>query len=243
MSASLEATGVTQCVPGRQWVIAPLVKSRVLEVLVTLGQFVKKTTPLVKLDDTAAQARVAAKQAALKHATAVREAAERIYKRYRGLSGGGRSNEELDRVELEVIKARQQESAARAELDAALREAAEHLLVTPIDGVVNRLDVVPGMIAQPEKGWVEIVGVQKEIDVLCELEPKNADRLAVDGDAKVFPDKESGKPTEAKIVFVGLVPRRTADDEEPTIPVLVRVKNAKARYRCGAKVVVRFASA
>src|SRR5262249_1029144 len=67
-AAPFPATGRTQCVPGRRGIIAPVVLHPVIEVLVGLGDRVKKGQPLVKLDADEPEADVRARKAALEGA-------------------------------------------------------------------------------------------------------------------------------------------------------------------------------
>jgi multidrug efflux pump subunit AcrA (membrane-fusion protein) len=65
---AIEVPGLTQCIPTRKSTIAPVPLHPVVDVLVTLGDRVKKGQPLVKLDDDEAQADVRGKHAALESA-------------------------------------------------------------------------------------------------------------------------------------------------------------------------------
>jgi membrane fusion protein (multidrug efflux system) len=60
-----QVAGKTQPVPGRRGILAPVVQHPVVEVLVALGDHVKKDQPLIKLDADEPEADVRAKKAAV----------------------------------------------------------------------------------------------------------------------------------------------------------------------------------
>jgi small multidrug resistance family-3 protein len=73
-------------------------------------------------------------------------------------------------------------AAARAAVDAARAEVEQVLVRAPIGGVVTWLAVQPGATAAPgAPGWGEILDLG-ELDVRCELTPRQADAVAA-GDA------------------------------------------------------------
>jgi membrane fusion protein (multidrug efflux system) len=237
-SIVLEAWGRTQCVPKRKAILAPAAPPHpVTEVLVALGDRVKKSQPLIKLDDDEAQAELRAKQANWESAEAVlTEAKCRLEASAKGHVKGAVSEEHYHDIRTAAIKAEKDVQAAKAAHEGAKAELEHFLLTAPIDGVVDRLDVYPGTVARPGTAvWGEILDLS-EIDVRCDLSTDQADQLTGQQGADVRVNGTRNFSGEGKVVFIGL----SADKATGLVPVLVRLPNAEGRLRCGIAVQVRF---
>ena len=145
LRARVEAYGVvepepaTAGRPGGGAKLSPPIASVVLAVLVTEGQSVKSGNIVIRLDDRVALASVDKAQHALAFAEQVAERQERL-KAFDGTS---------DKA---VAEARQQLAAARGELASTQAALAQLHVVSPLDGVVARVNVLPGQAVEPEHG-------------------------------------------------------------------------------------------
>jgi multidrug resistance efflux pump len=128
-------------------------------------------------------------------------------------------------------------AAAQAGLDSARAELEHYLVTAPIAGVVTRLEVTPGTVSRPGTTvWGEILDLS-EIDVRCDLNPEQADRVAAGQAAEVrHPGRDQAWA--GRVVSVGLAAHRRSGK----VPVLVRLHDTRERLRCHVEVTVRFAS-
>jgi multidrug resistance efflux pump len=137
--------------------------------------------------------------------------------------------QEVAEVQAKVAEAAANMKASEAEL--------EHYTVTAaIDGVVSWLSVDPGTVSRPGTSvWGEILDLS-ELDVRCELLPRQADRLRVGDTAEVVVDDERAPRLAGKVSVIGV----GADAASGRIPVLVRLPNPEGRVRCYVEVKVHF---
>jgi membrane fusion protein (multidrug efflux system) len=210
----------------------------VTEVLVALGDRVKKGQPLVKIDDDEPQADLRAKQANLGGAEALLEEAKcRLLASEKGHEKGAVSQEHYHDTRTAALKADYDAQAAKAAVALAKAELEHFVVVAPIDGVVNRLDVYQGTVSRPGTTvWGEILDLS-EIDVGCDVAPEQLDQLAVGQSALVRSNDKTSFSGKGQIVFIGL----SADKSTGLVPVLVRLPNPEGRLRCEIAVQVRFA--
>jgi RND family efflux transporter MFP subunit len=237
-TAPTEVWGKTQCVPKRKAVIAPAAAPHpVMEVLVALGDRVKKGQPLVKIDDDEPQADLRAKQAILEGAEALlAEAQCRLEATEKGHKSGAVSEEHYHDIRTAAIKAQKDAHAAKAVVAGAKAELEHFVVEAAIDGVVNRLDVHRGTVSRPGTTvWGEILDLS-EIDVRCELNPEQVSPLVVGQSVEVRAGGKIAFSGKGQVIFIGL----SADKSTGLIPVLVRLPNPDARLRCEMSVLVRF---
>jgi multidrug efflux system membrane fusion protein len=240
-SSVIEVLGRTQCVPKRKAIVAPAAPPHpVTEVLVALGDRVKKGQPLVKLDDDEAQADLRAKRANLESAEAtLTEAKCRLDAVERGHQKGAVAEEHYHDIRTAALKAEKEVQAARAAVEGAKAELEHFLVEAPIEGVVNRLDVYRGTVSRPGTTvWGEILDLS-EIDARCDLAPEQVDQLAVGQRADVRRKGKQSFSAKGQVVFIGL----SADPSTGLVPVLVRLQNPEGRLRCELPVQVRFVQA
>jgi HlyD family secretion protein len=128
-------------------------------------------------------------------------------------------------------------AVARGALDAAKAELEHYTVVAFIDGIVSRLEVVPGTVSRPGTTlWGEIIDL-RELDVRCEVTAAAAaDRIKVGQAADVFLEGDAEGRWAGRVTFVG----PAADPHSGRIPVLVRLRNPQERLRSGVEVKVRF---
>jgi RND family efflux transporter MFP subunit len=234
---AIEVVGRTQCTPQGKAIIAPVPLHPVEEVLVAVGDRVKKGQPLVKIDADEQKAEVRAKKAwllnagiALKEARRLHEAIEKSavipeQKRYEARAA--------------ALKAEMDERAAKAAVDSAEAELEHYTVVAPIDGVVNSLNVHVGLVSRPGTTiWGEILNLD-EIDVRCELSPEQVDHVAIGQTAEIRSAKTKETLGVGKVIFVGF----SADRSTGLVPVVLRLPNPKWKLRCEVPVQVHFVEA
>lgn len=231
----IEVTGRTQCILNRKAIIAPVPLHPVVEVLVQPGDRVKKDQVLVKLDDDEAKADVRSKEALLEGARIGLKEARRYFGQCEKIYVTGALPEiRYHEARTAALKAESDERVAKAALDAAKAELEHYEVTAPIDGVVNSLEVHPGMVSRPGTTvWGEILDL-REIDVRCELTLDQVDRVAVGQPAEVRQNGKSEKFGVGKVVFVGLSASRNTN----LVPITVRLANPQERLRCDIPVQV-----
>ena len=126
--------------------------------------------------------------------------------------------------------------AAKALLDVATAELEHYTVLAPIDGVVNRLEVYPGLVSRPGTTvWGEILNLD-EIDVCCELTLSQVDGVKLGQTVDVFSADSTKHFGSAKVVFIGM----EVNHETHKVPVLLRMANATGMLRCHVPVRARF---
>jgi RND family efflux transporter MFP subunit len=233
----IEVTGRTQAILTRRAAIANVPLHPVTEVLVEPGARVKKDQLLVKLDADEPEADVRAKQAALESAEiALKEARRYQAQADQAYSKGALPEQRYHEVRAAALKAEKDEQAAKAALDAAKAELEHYTLTSPIDGVVSRLEVYPGLVSRPGRTvWGEILDL-RELDVRCDVPLEQVDRIAVGQAAEVRKNPKAELFGTGRVNFVGMTV-----DKNGLVPVIVRLANPEERLRCDEPVHVRFA--
>jgi multidrug resistance efflux pump len=173
----LEVQGMTQAAPGHHAIIAPVVQHPVVEVLVALGDRVKKDQPLVKLDDDEPRADVRAKKAALielKAGVARLRAQPREYERAEmeaTLEGARIAGKEARRVllrleDLWLAGALPEQRYHEAKASALKAEADEHAARARLQQILKRplaLEVAEGE-ARVAAAQANLEGAQAELE-------------------------------------------------------------------------------
>jgi RND family efflux transporter MFP subunit len=131
-------------------IIAPEVGGyRVAEVLVDVGDQVKKGQQLVRLSTALLEAEVATKQATLNQRRAELTNAESALERGRSLSNMNVLSEaDLDRLTSDELAARARLESARADLEASELRLKFTSVTAPDDGVITSRTVTVGQVAQ-----------------------------------------------------------------------------------------------
>jgi RND family efflux transporter MFP subunit len=183
----------------------------VREVLVRVGDHVKKGELLVEIDPSLAAARVRAAQASKKAGAAELERAQRDAERLTGAGPDIAAAAEIEQATSEQKRAvaeRKRLKAAEAEAQAQL---GRHRVRAPFDGVVAKRSVDPGDWVDPGVEVIELVDDQG-VEVLVSTPPDLAPYLEAD-DKALF--RYNGASVPATIV--GVV--RALDEESRTIRV------------------------
>jgi RND family efflux transporter MFP subunit len=229
--------GQTQCINNRRGIIAPTVLHPVTEVMVAVGDKVKKGQPLVQIDDDEPQAEVRAKKAQLESAANALHEAKRYLASLESLHNQGAVPvQKLYELRAAAIKAEADEKFAKASLAAHTAELEHYVVIAPIDGIVNRLEVHPGMVSRPGTSvWGEILDL-REIDVRFQVTLDQADLLKVGDLVEVLRADLTTAHGTGKVVFIGL----EANAETGKVPALVRLANPEGKLRCEAPVRLRF---
>ncbi len=142
-------------------------------------------------------------------------------------------------VSHEIAETEARVAAANAELDAAEAELEHYTVNAPIEGVVTRLEVSPGMVSRPGMSlWGEILDL-REIDVRCNVTPDQVESLVLGQPAEVVRPGTSASRWQGRVVLVGHV----ADPQTGRVPVVVRIGDARERLRSQVDVAVRFGPA
>jgi multidrug resistance efflux pump len=138
--------------------------------------------------------------------------------------------------QLEVAEAEARVATATANLESAQAELEHYTVTASLDGVITWLEVNPGTVSRPGTSiWGEILDL-REIDVLGELTPEQADQIAVGQTAEVRRAGPNGARWAGRVVTVGVA----ADRQTGRVPVRVRVGDAREQLRCYVEVTVRF---
>ncbi len=229
--------GRTQCIANRKGVIAPAVLHPVTEVKVAVGDTVKKGQALVLIDSDEPEADKRMKEAILQNAKVAKVEAKRYLESLEKLQTlGAVSEQRIHDARATAKKSEADELTAKAALDGSMAELEHYTVEAPIDGVINRLDVHPGMVSRPGTTvWGEILDL-REIDVRVQLSLAQVEMIKIGDEAEVLKDKSNQIYGTGKVVFIGL--QASADNGK--IPALVRVANPDGKLRCEVPVQVRF---
>ncbi len=229
--------GRTQCIANRKGIIAPVVLHPVTEVKVSVGDTVKKGQALVLIDSDEPEADKRMKQAILQNAKVAKLEAKRYLESLEKLQIlGAVSEQRIHDARATAKKTEADELTAKAALDGSMAELEHYTVEAPIDGVINRLDVHPGMVSRPGTTvWGEILDL-REIDVRIQLSLAQVEIVKNGDEVEVLKDKSNQIYRTGKVVFIGL----QANADNGKIPALVRLANPDGKLRCEVPVQVRF---
>ncbi|GGG21522.1 RND transporter [Caldovatus sediminis] len=186
---AVEAVYATGSVEPVQWArVGPVLRGRVVAVLVEEGERVAPGQVLARLDDREARAR--ADEAEVRAALAAEELA-----RVRPLvASGAVSRAEFDRRESEA-------RAARAIAEAAARRLDDYVVRAPAAGVVLRRDAEVGEVVDTTAApfWV---GETRPLRVTAEVDEEDIVRVAVGQRALLRADAFPGRVMEAEVAQI-----------------------------------------
>jgi membrane fusion protein, multidrug efflux system len=194
LRARVEAYGMIEPEPAKNGApsggarLAAPIAGIVAAVHVVEGQSVKAGDLVVNLDDRVAQAAVDKAQHALVFAQQVADRLDRLI-------GSGAISMQLKQ------EADQRLAAARAELAAAQAATAQVRLVSPLDGVVARINVQPGQSVDLNTIVAEIVDL-KRLVVTVNVPADEAARVRPGQSAEIFIDNAKDPATTGSVSFV-----------------------------------------
>ena len=201
--------------------------ARIARVLVTTGQHVAAGDLLVELDQTSFQS-------AAQSATAQLDASQAAYDRAKRLADAGIvPRRDVEQAAAELAKARADAATAR-------REAQLSVLRAPISGVVTAVNAVLGATADPARPLVEIAD-PSATDVMLNTTPSDAARIHAGAAVDLIAGQSAGGESlgAGTVIDVG----GTVDSATRSVPVRVRVTNARRVLRIGETVFGEIASA
>jgi len=236
-SGTFLVSGQTQCPPKRKGILAPAVLHPVTDVLVSVGDTVKKGQPLIQIDDDEPQADVRVKKAVLENTgIAAREAKRYLASLEKLQTQGAIPEQRIHDVRAIALKTEADERAAKAAMEMSMAELEHYVVSAPIDGVVNRLSVHPGMVSRPGTSvWGEVLDT-KELEVRIQFTMAEAELVHAGDDGEVLAADLTKSYGTGRLIFIGL----QANADNGKIPALVRVANPDGKLRCEVPVQVRF---
>ncbi len=194
LRARVEAYGIVEPEPAKSGApsggarLAAPIAGIVAAVHVVEGQSVKAGDLVVNLDDRVAQAAVDKAQHALVFAQQVADRLDRLI-------GSGAISMQLKQ------EADQRLAAARAELAAAQAATAQVRLVSPLDGVVARINVQPGQSVDLNTIVAEIVDL-KRLVVTVNVPADEVARIRPGQSAEIFIDNVKETAATGSVSFV-----------------------------------------
>jgi RND family efflux transporter MFP subunit len=208
---SVEASGVVSARTGHFAALSAPGPTRITAVNVTLGAHVKRGEKLIAFETTVFDAAVSSADAALKAAQENQARARRL------VDAGVSPRKDAEAAMAEV-------AAAQAASTTAHRAQQLGVLVSPIDGVVTRLNAVLGASVDAGQALVEIADT-RALDVQLVLSPALATKVHA-GQAVTFRD---GSAADAAEVATGKVADVAAALDSSTRGVIVRVSVGSQR--------------
>jgi cobalt-zinc-cadmium efflux system membrane fusion protein len=214
--------------------VASPVSARVLALLASPGQRVKKGQPLVELQSPELGKARAALQSAQARVSAARQAAER-----KRTLGAERivAQKDVQAAEAEAATAEAELAAARAELLALGVEAPEaaggrgsaaFTLRSPVEGTVIERHAVVGQMAEPTRALFH-VGDLSRLWLTVHAFERDAVRIQRGARARVTFTALPGKDFAAKVEFIG----QRVEPASRTIPVRLELDNPDGVLRPG----------
>src|SRR5260370_5467929 len=138
-------------------------------------------------------------------------------------------------IQEEIVELEAKIQSAKGSLEAEKAELEHYTVQAALDGVITRLDVNVGMVSRPgTTSWGDILDL-RELDVRCELTPKQADKAVLGQKAEVYAPGDQARVWPGKCPYIGLAPKQAG-----RIPVLIRVPNPQETLRSNVEVKVRF---
>lgn len=224
---SIGATGNVQARAGHSAALAAPGPTRVVRVLVSLGQRVNAGQPLVDLDDAAFRAQLNSAEAAF-------AGAERTYERAQRLNQEGIApRKDVETASVEVARTRSDLVSARRMLELAT-------LRSPIGGVVTRLVAAIGSPADVTQPLVEVVD-PSALDILFNVTPAEAGRVRPGNKVALA----AGQSASGEPLGIGTVADVSSaiDSVTRTVAVRVTVPAARRTLRVGETVFGQIAVA
>lgn len=208
---TLTAIGTVVSRPGSVALLSAPAATRVANVLVVVGQAVKKGAPLVEFERAPFEARAASADAVLQAAELAHTRAQRL------VAQGIAARREEEQAAVEVAK-------AKAEAIAARREAQLARLDSPIDGIVTKMTAVLGASVDASQPLVEVADPHA-VDVVLTVAPEEAARIHTGARATI----SVGQGSDATVVGTSEVRDVGGAVDPDSRGVTVRVRGGEMR--------------
>ena len=224
---TLGAIGSVEARAGHSAALGAPSAARIARVLVTTGQHVAAGDVLVELDQTAFQSAAQSAGAQLDASLAAYDRAKRL------ADAGIVPRKEVEQAAAELAKARADAATAR-------REAQLSVLRAPISGVVTAMNATLGATADPSRPLVEIAD-PSATDVMLNTTPSDAARIHAGAGVALVAGQSAGGESlgSGTVIDVG----GTVDSATRSVPVRVRVTDARRVLRIGETVFGEIATA
>jgi HlyD family secretion protein len=212
--------------------IGTVVPGVVTEVMVKVGDSVKKDAPLFRIDDRDLQAEMVVRKAAVESAKANVQVAESTladlknqHEMYQGIADArAQIREELDKRKFAVqtgaaklTQAKADVESAQANVQATQTELDRRVVKAPVDSDILQVKIHPGefaptgVLAQP----LMLIGARNTLNVRVDIDENDAWRLRTDAPAKAFVRGNRDLSTDLTFVRVEpyVVPKRSLTGE------------------------------
>src|SRR4051812_41749851 len=212
--------------------IGTIVPGVVTEVLVKVGDSVKKDAPLFKIDDRDLQAEMIVRKAAVESARASVQVAESTLadlanqlQMYQGIADPrAQIREELDKrkfaaqtAQAKLVQVKADLESAQAHVQATQTELDRRIVTAPVDADVLQVKIHPGefaptgVLATP----LMLIGSRDVLHVRVDIDENDAWRLHTDSPAKAFVRGNRDLSTDLKFVRVEpyVVPKKSLTGE------------------------------
>jgi len=186
----------------------------VKEVLVKPGDAVKVGQPLVQLDDSVERKQLESMaieaNSDLQTKAAEADLAQKkvdLSRKKQIQANGGMNDAEVEDAQLAVTigeirvqLAKEETNKKKAEVDAQQKKIDRMVLISQINGIVEKIDSDPGEVADPSKPAV-IVTDNSKLDIEASLKTEQVNKMKV-GDAVEVRYEDEKEPRTAKIIFL-----------------------------------------
>ena len=166
------------------------ISGRVIEIYVDKGSYVRKGTPLLKIDSELIEADY---KAALASYEALKKDEERFT---RSNEAGGVTSQQLDNIRTQLVAAESRLTASKWKLDNAVVKA-------PISGTINNRFVERGALIAPSAPLFEIVD-GSNIKVICNVPGSKVGLLSVGQKVTAVNSEASGEEFSGVIKSIGV---------------------------------------
>ncbi len=226
----LEVPATIEADPARITKISPPLQGRVVNLMVHLGQAVKKGTPLYSFDSSD----LAAAQSDYLKAKSAEALTQRSLKRQRDLFEHGiGAQKDLEQADADCDAAKSELGRATARLQLLGMDPGEigkPLVVrSPISGRIIDLSTAPGQYQNDPAAVLMVVADLSTIWVTAQVPEKDIQRVAIGDDARLQFSAYPGERFEGRVQFIGDVLAL----ETRTVKVRIQLANEQRRLKPG----------
>ena len=205
------------------------------------GTSVKRSQPLVRLDDRQAQAVVRKAEAALAQARAETDKAARESEASRHLlTFGGVAPMDVANAESQFDSAQAKMRVQEQELNLARQELSKMIIRAPFDGVVTALNVRVGEWATPNKPMLRVADLRKR-EVEARVDASDAGAITVGQPVTISSDTFPGKAWSGKVRLIS--PEIQKSDGGNRLAVRIELLQDELQMLMGQQVDVKIETA